>query len=121
MSTEERPWGNFEVLCEGPGYKVKRLTIYPSQRFSLQYHMKRSEHWFIVEGTGIVTTQMAGANTEYNRPVGPRQTVFIVPGERHRARCVGRSNLVFIEVQLGDYLEEDDIVRLEDDFGRIKE
>ena len=111
-ATEERPWGRFTVLDEGTDYKVKRIEVLPGKRLSYQKHSKRSEHWVIVEGTGRVILGHHQIITEVGHTVD-------VPVETpHRVENIGRGNLVFIEVQRGSYLGEDDIVRLQDDFGR---
>ena len=107
-----RPWGAFIVLDEAPGFKVKRLIVYPGKRTSLQKHMHRSEYWTVVRGSG--------------RVVKGREEIEVVPGvslviskeEIHRIENTGDEDLEIIEIQIGDYLSEDDIVRIEDDFGR---
>jgi mannose-6-phosphate isomerase-like protein (cupin superfamily) len=109
---DERPWGSFTVLDEGDGYKVKRIEVLPGKRLSYQRHARRSEHWMMVKGSGTVTVD--GREI----PVTPGIAVDIQSGAAHRIRCLGAEKLVFIEIQRGDYLGEDDIVRLEDDFGR---
>ncbi len=109
----ERPWGTYEVLTGGPGYQVKRLIVKPGKRLSLQYHHQRSEDWIVATGEVDVTI-----GDEINR--GSAGDAFHVPIEaKHRiANPAAEGDLTIIEVQLGDYLGEDDIVRLEDDFGR---
>ena len=102
----KKPWGTYEVLLDEPNYKVKRIVVHPYERFSLQYHKHREEHWVIVEGDGIVQVKQK----EY--PAIIRSHWVILPTEMHRA------GLVFIETQTGDCREED-IVRLEDDYGRL--
>jgi mannose-6-phosphate isomerase len=111
---DERPWGNFTVLSEdAPDHKVKRLVVHPGKRLSYQRHAKRSEHWFIVAGTAVVT--LDGVDTTLHAGES-----FDIPQEgAHRIANPGDSDLVFIEVQHGTYFGEDDIVRLEDDFGRV--
>jgi mannose-6-phosphate isomerase len=111
-NSETRPWGQFTVLSEAPDHKVKRLTVSPGCRLSYQTHSHRSEHWFIVNGTGIVTID--GNDT----PIGPGSCIDIPVGSAHRVSCTGNDDLVLIEVQHGESFEEDDIVRLDDDFGR---
>ena len=111
--TEERPWGSFSVLDEGRGYKLKRIEVHPGQRLSYQLHHHRSEHWFFVRGTGWVTM----GEREFEVRAGASLEIPI--GSPHRIKNIGQEKLVFIEVQTGDYLGEDDIVRLEDDFGRV--
>jgi mannose-1-phosphate guanylyltransferase/mannose-6-phosphate isomerase len=108
----EKPWGSYEVLTVGDGYQVKRITVLPAQALSLQLHRQRAEVWIVVQGQGSVIVQ----KTESNVTVGD---VVQVPAEsQHRVRNTGSEPLLLIEVQLGAYLEEDDIVRLEDLYGR---
>ena len=117
---EVRPWGAFEVLREGPGYKVKCLMVNPGKRLSMQYHMHREEHWVIVRGTArilIAERGEEGRTGELTIPTG--ETIFIPKEYIHRLENPGEELLEIIEVQMGDDLREDDIVRLADDFGRI--
>ncbi len=109
---DERPWGSFTVLDEGEGFKVKRIEVLPKKRLSYQKHARRAEHWFVVEGTAKVTLDGA----EIIKKAG--EAIDIAVGAAHRVENPGDELLVFIEVQRGDYLGEDDITRLEDDFGR---
>ena len=111
----EKPWGTYEVLLDVPerGYKVKRIVVYPYQQFSLQYHKKRTEHWSIVSGTGSITIN----DKEYEVSVGSNWV--ILPKAIHRATAGGTEDLVFIETQIGE-CDEDDIIRLEDDYGRVE-
>lgn len=111
---DERPWGNFTVLDEADGYKVKRIEVLPGKRLSYQKHAQRAEHWFIVEGIAKVT--LDGNDILLN----PGQYVDIAIGAAHRVENPGEEKVVFIEVQRGSYLGEDDIVRLQDDFGRTQ-
>ena len=113
MEYDERPWGNYQVLDEGPGFKVKRITVHPGRRLSLQRHARREEHWVIVAGTGLATRD------DETVELGPRDALDIPLGAVHRLENPGSEPLVMIEVQHGDYLGEDDIVRIEDDFGRL--
>jgi mannose-6-phosphate isomerase len=109
----ERPWGNYTVIDDAaPDHKVKRLVVHPGKRLSYQLHHKRAEHWFLVSGTAKVT--LDGAVTE----LVPGQSVDIPLAAAHRIANEGDVDVVFIEVQHGTYFGEDDIVRLEDDFGR---
>jgi glycosyltransferase involved in cell wall biosynthesis len=108
----QRPWGFYRVLEDSPGYKVKLIQVHPGKRLSLQRHRRRSEHWTVVEGRGLVTR-----GGEF-RSVGPGSSVDIGCDMIHRIENQGLCPLVFIEVQRGDYLGEDDIERLEDDFDR---
>jgi mannose-6-phosphate isomerase len=109
---DRRPWGSFTVLDEGSNYKVKRLEVLPGKRLSYQKHSKRAEHWVVVQGTAKVTLD--------GREIIVRdgEDIDISVGAAHRVENPGDETLVFIEVQRGSYLGEDDIVRLEDDFGR---
>ena len=114
MEKVERPWGWYNNVKEGtPGFKIKHICVYPGKRLSLQSHFKRSEHWVIVKGNAKV---QVGKDTFC---LHVNQSVFIPKEVLHRIENVGQENVEFIETQIGDYLEEDDIVRYEDDFGRI--
>lgn len=113
MEYDERPWGNYQVLDEGAGFKVKRITVHPGKRLSLQSHERRQEHWVIVSGRGLATRD------DELVPLGPRDVFDVPVGARHRLENPGDEQLVMIEVQHGDYLGEDDIVRFEDDYGRL--
>ena len=110
--TDERPWGSYVVIDEAVDHKVKRIAVMPHKRLSLQFHRLRAEHWFVVRGTGVVTI---GDTT---RTVGAGDSLDIPVGTAHRVENTGDVELVFVEVQHGDSFGEDDIVRLEDDFGR---
>ncbi len=110
---EQRPWGSFTVLDDRDNYKVKRIDVLPGKRLSYQRHTKRSEHWFVVQGTAKVTLN----GTEYL--VSSGKAVDIPAGTAHRVENPDADVLlVFIETQTGTYFGEDDIERLEDDFGR---
>lgn len=109
---DERPWGSFTVLDEGEGFKVKRIEVLAGKRLSYQKHARRAEHWFVVKGTARVTLN----GEEFIKTAG--EAIDIPVGAAHRVENPGEDLMVFIEVQQGDYLGEDDIVRLEDDFGR---
>jgi glycosyltransferase involved in cell wall biosynthesis/quercetin dioxygenase-like cupin family protein len=111
---EEKPWGYYEVLTQKAGYKVKTLTILPQGEISLQRHAHRKEHWYIVKGKGIVTKN--GIEIK----VLSGDSVDLQVNEVHRIRNIDNENLVFIEIAQGDYLGEDDIVRLEDKYGRAE-
>lgn len=108
----DRPWGSYTSINQGDGFQVKRIVVNPGQRLSLQYHYKRSEHWVVTSGKGkvlvgdLVTNVTAGFY------------VMIDKLEPHRLINDGEEDLVIIEVQTGSYLGEDDIVRLQDDYGR---
>jgi mannose-6-phosphate isomerase len=117
MNTTERehdirPWGEYEVLDDDDRHKVKRITVLPGKRLSYQRHERRAEHWFVVSGTAMVTLDGADHRVEAGHAID------IPRGAAHRVANVGRDDLVFIEVQVGDYFGEDDIERLEDDYGR---
>ena len=112
MNYEEKPWGNYRVLHKEKGIQVKRIEVKPGCRLSLQKHARRSEKWTVVSGSGVVALGP--------KEISVRKGSFVdVPvGEVHRMHNTGSDLLVFIEIQFGDYLGEDDIVRLQDDFGR---
>src|SRR6266446_886829 len=112
---DRRPWGTFTVLDEGDGFKVKRIEVLPGKRLSYQKHAQRAEHWIVVQGTAKVTLD----DEEINVLAG--EAIDIGVGSAHRVENAATELLVFIEVQRGAYLGEDDIVRLQDDFGRAAE
>jgi len=112
MSESTRPWGHYEILQESSLHKVKCIWVTPGKRLSYQRHQKRAEHWFIVAGSARVT--LNGVVSELKAG----QTVDIGIGDLHRIENTGSDDLVFIEVQSGSYFGEDDIERIEDDFGR---
>ncbi|HKU76776.1 MAG TPA: phosphomannose isomerase type II C-terminal cupin domain [Pyrinomonadaceae bacterium] len=109
---DRRPWGTYTVLEEDRNFKVKRIEVLPGQRLSYQKHAQRAEHWFVVEGTAKVT--LDGQEITVNAG----EAIDIPIGTAHRVENPGDVDLVFIEVQRGTYLGEDDIVRLQDDYGR---
>jgi mannose-6-phosphate isomerase-like protein (cupin superfamily) len=109
---EHRPWGHYEVLADEADHKVKRITVDPGMRLSLQRHTRRSEHWHFLSGEAVVTVD--GQEVALH----PGDSVNIHCGAAHRVRNAGAGPVVFIEVQRGDYFGEDDIERLADDFGR---
>ena len=109
---DQRPWGTFTVLDEADGFKVKRIEVLPGKRLSYQKHAQRAEHWVVVKGTAKVTLDDRDVIVETG------QAVDIAIGAAHRVENPGHETLVFIEVQRGGYLGEDNIVRLQDDFGR---
>jgi len=113
MMKEDRPWGSYTVLEEGPTYKVKRIDILPGRRLSYQKHEKRSEHWVIVGGQACVTLEGRGMD------LATGQSIDIPRGQVHRIANIGLDLLTFIEIQKGEYLGEDDILRFEDDYGRM--
>ncbi len=110
--TVERPWGNYTVLEKGSRYKIKRIMLRPKAKLSLQIHHHRSEHWVVVSGTAKVT------RGEEVFDVHPNESTFIPISVKHRLENPGRIPLQIIEVQNGDYVEEDDIERFDDDYGR---
>ncbi len=107
-----RPWGHFEVLSEVPGHKVKRVTVLPGHRLSLQYHQHRMEHWIVISGEALVTCNGMQLVLKSGESADIPQSAI------HRVQNTGEEDLVFIEVQQGKYLGEDDIFRLEDDYQR---
>jgi mannose-6-phosphate isomerase len=109
---DRRPWGTFTVLDEREGFKVKRIEVLPGKRLSYQKHAQRAEHWVVVHGTARVTIDAHDTDV----PTGA--SIDIAVGAAHRVENPGTELLVFIEIQRGSYLGEDDIVRLHDDFGR---
>jgi len=109
---DRRPWGTYTVLEEDRGFKVKRIEVLPHKRLSYQKHSQRAEHWFVVEGTAKVTLN------DEEIIVRAGEAIDIPIGAAHRIENPEDENLVFIEVQRGTYLGEDDIERLQDDFGR---
>ena len=112
MESDQRPWGAWQVLDEGRGYKVKRIEVHPGARLSYQTHEHRAEHWTVVQGTATCT--LDGETFE----VKSGRSVEVALGTPHRIANLHDEPLVVIEVQLGDYTGEDDIVRLDDDYGR---
>ena len=112
-ATVHRPWGTYATLKQEDGYQVKRITVALGQKLSLQYHHKRAEHWVVTQGKAIVQV----GDEEFE--TGPGEYRYIPLGEKHRLTNVGDSELVLVEVQVGDYLGEDDIVRLDDIYGRV--
>ena len=108
----ERPWGKYEVLTQADGYKVKRITVLPGGKLSLQSHQHRAEHWVVVTGVATVTVQTAVREVAINEHIHiPLQAI-------HRLENNTDKPLVLIEVQSGLYLDEDDIIRYEDIYGR---
>jgi mannose-1-phosphate guanylyltransferase/mannose-6-phosphate isomerase len=110
-----RPWGFYQGLHDGDGFQVKRLTVKPGGRLSLQKHFKRSEHWTVVDGTAIVTIG------EKTFPLSANEGAYIPLGTVHRLENQTDKLMTLIEVQCGSYLGEDDIVRLDDVYGRKDE
>ena len=109
---DQRPWGTFTVLDEGDNFKVKRIEVLPGKRLSYQKHAQRAEHWVVVQGTAKVTLD------DRDIEVKSGEAIDIAVGSAHRVENPGGELLVFIEVQRGNYLGEDDIVRFDDTYGR---
>lgn len=107
-----RPWGRYDVLQDAATHKVKTITVTPGQRLSLQRHQRRAEHWFVVAGQATVTLDDAAI------ALVAGEAIDIPRGAVHRIENTGLDQLVFVEVQHGDYFGEDDIERLQDDYGR---
>ena len=112
LEKSQRPWGRYEVLQESDNYKVKSIHVNPGQRLSYQRHQKRAEHWYITQGIGQVTIDGKISS------VSPGSVIEIAVNQLHRIANTGDIELIFIEVQTGTYFGEDDIERIEDDFGR---
>ncbi|MBT9612080.1 MAG: mannose-1-phosphate guanylyltransferase/mannose-6-phosphate isomerase [Burkholderiales bacterium] len=111
--TVTRPWGSYTILEEGPGYKIKRILVNPGAKLSMQMHFHRSEHWVVIDGTARIT------NGEQDIYLEENQSTYIPKTNRHRLENPGKVALQIIEIQSGPYLEEDDIVRFDDVYGRI--
>ena len=107
-----KPWGAYETLSKGNGFKIKILEISPKEKISLQYHNERSEFWIILEG--IADVQLEDKIIRLNKD----EEIFIPKGSKHRVENCGHKQLKIIEISLGEYIEEDDIVRIEDEYGR---
>jgi len=108
----QRPWGRYEILSESESHKVKTIWVNPGKRLSYQRHEKRAEHWFIVQGQAKIT--LNGDSFE----MSAGDSIDIEIGDLHRIENIGSNDVIFIEVQTGTYFGEDDIERIEDDFGR---
>ena len=112
IDSEQRPWGSWHVVAVSDGYKVKCIHVKPDSRLSLQTHEHRSEHWVVVQGVATATVDDTVTTLEMGA------SIDVPMGARHRLANDGPEELVIVEVQLGHYTGEDDIVRLEDDYGR---
>ena len=112
LEKSERPWGRYELLQESATHKVKCIWVSPGKRLSYQRHAKRAEHWFIVQGSGEITIDGV------IKSISPGDTVDFGIGVLHRISNTGDQEIIFVEVQTGTYFGEDDIERVEDDFGR---
>lgn len=106
-TTVYRPWGYYTILKEEPGFKVKKIGVYPGKSLSLQKHKHRSEHWNVVEGRGIITI----GNKQF--PLKRNESIYVPKGEKHKLHNPTKKNLAIIEVQIGNYLGEDDIIRFD--------
>jgi mannose-6-phosphate isomerase len=115
----QRPWGWYETISEAAGHKVKRIHVNAGQRLSLQKHAQRAEHWVVVHGQARITLGNPDGETWRELDLGLGQHCDIALGQVHRLASVGSEPVEIIEVQFGAYLGEDDITRLQDDFGRI--
>jgi mannose-1-phosphate guanylyltransferase / mannose-6-phosphate isomerase len=112
-TTVNRPWGTYTVLEEEPSFKIKRIVVKPQQKLSLQMHHHRSEHWIVVSGMAKII------NDDQEMMINTNESTFIKAGHKHRLENPGVIDLVMIEVQSGQYLGEDDIVRFSDNYGRV--
>ncbi len=112
LEHDVRPWGEYFVLEEGPGFKVKRIRVKPGGRLSLQSHKQRAEHWVVVQGRATVTVG------DVVRHIGPGEVADIGIGDRHRLENFSGADMELIEVQFGPYLGEDDITRYDDAYDR---
>jgi mannose-1-phosphate guanylyltransferase/mannose-6-phosphate isomerase len=115
-TTVHRPWGSYTNLEKGERYRIKRITVYPGESLSLQMHHHRSEHWIVVKGTAKVVLEEAGELKEYF--VHENESIYVPKTTKHRLMNPGKVPLEIIEVQVGEYVEEDDIVRFDDRYGR---
>jgi mannose-6-phosphate isomerase len=112
LEEDHRPWGYYQVYADEADHKVKRIVVYPGKRLSLQRHQRRTEHWYVMSGEALVT------RGDEDIALIAEQSIDIPRGVIHRVANPGVTDMAFIEVQTGDYFGEDDIERLEDDFGR---
>ena len=112
IESEDRPWGSWHVIDVSKGYKVKRIHVNPGARLSLQTHKHRSEHWVVIFGKATCTID------DLTVTAGPGDSIDVPQGAAHRLGNEGAEELIIVEVQHGPYTGEDDIERIEDDFGR---
>ena len=112
LESETRPWGSWHVIDVERGFKIKRIHVNPGARLSYQTHQHRSEHWVVVFGIATCTID------DETIIAGPGESVDVPTGAKHRLANDGDEELVIVEVQRGSYTGEDDIVRIEDDYGR---
>lgn len=113
--TEQRPWGRYTTLHITPRYKVKEIVVFHGMRLSYQSHEYRDEHWLCIGGEGIITLD------DRKFDFKPGTNFDIRRGQKHRIECTSPSTLVFVEIQTGESFAEDDIIRYEDDYGRVDE
>ena len=109
---EKRPWGEFSIIARGDNFLIKKLIVFPGKRTSLQYHKHREEYWIVLGGKGRIVKGDDTLN------ISKGDFIKISKGERHRIENTGGENLIILETWVGDVLDENDIVRLEDDYGR---
>jgi len=112
-NVEERPWGNYHIIAKNKGYQIKEIIVSKGSKLSLQKHSGRSEFWQIVKGESKITIE---ENKHYLKE---KEHIYIPKNTIHRIENIGKDELIFIEIQLGENLKEEDIIRLEDDYGRI--
>jgi mannose-1-phosphate guanylyltransferase/mannose-6-phosphate isomerase len=112
--TVHRPWGTYTVLEEGPNFKIKRIVVNPGAKLSMQMHNHRSEHWVVVSGVATIT------NNDVELTLQENQSTYIPKTQKHRLENRSEKPLAIIEVQCGDYVGEDDIVRFDDQCGKKK-
>ena len=112
-NVEERPWGNYHIIAKNKGYQIKEIIVSKGSKLSLQKHSRRSEFWQIVKGESKITIE---ENEHYLKE---KEHIYIPKNTIHRIENIGKDELIFIEIQLGENLKEEDIIRLEDDYGRI--
>ncbi len=110
---EHKPWGYYQVISDEADHKLKKIVVYPGERLSLQRHRHRDEHWYMLRGEADV------AIGDKNLHVGMGESLDIPRGELHRVANSGTEPVIFIEVQTGEYFDENDIERVEDDYGRV--
>ena len=110
---EKRPWGNYHIIAKGNGYQIKEMNINPKNKQSLQKHKHRSEYWQVIEGEGKVYLE----DSEIKLKTG--DNIFIPKGSLHRLENTSKQNLMIVEIQIGDIISEEDIIRIEDDYGRV--
>ena len=112
-NVEERPWGNYHIIAKNKGYQIKEIIVSKGSKLSLQKHSGRSEFWQIVKGKSKITIE---ENEHYLKE---KEHIYIPKNTIHRIENIGKEELIFIEIQLGENLKEEDIIRLEDDYGRV--